>query len=62
MLGAILLVALLAVGVVLGWIHAPLFIQQRTLTVGWGALAVVTALQTLIMVIRIFRPSRGLRP
>jgi cellulose synthase/poly-beta-1,6-N-acetylglucosamine synthase-like glycosyltransferase len=62
MLGAILLVALLAVGVVLGWIHSPLFIQQRTLTVGWGALAAITALQTLIMVIRIFRPSRGLRP
>jgi biofilm PGA synthesis N-glycosyltransferase PgaC len=62
MLGAILLVALLAAAVVLGWIHAPLFLQQRTLTVGWGALALITALQTLIMVIRIFRPSRGLRP
>ena len=37
------------------WTHAPLFVQQRTLTVGWGALAVITALQTLIMVIRIFR-------
>ncbi len=61
-LGALLLVALLAAGVVLGWIHSPLFLQRRTLTVGWGALALVTALQTLIMVIRIFRPSRGLRP
>jgi hypothetical protein len=62
MLGALLLVALLAAGAVLGWTHAPLFVQQRTLTVGWGVLAVVTALQTLIMIGRIFRPSRGLRP
>jgi hypothetical protein len=62
MLGALLLVAVLAAGAVLGWTHAPLFIQQRTLTVGWGVLAVVTALQVLIMISRIVRPSRGLRP
>ena len=62
MLGALLLVALLAAGAVVGWTHAPLFVQQRTLTVGWGVLAVVTALQVLIMIGRIFRPSRGLRP
>ncbi|HEY2578593.1 MAG TPA: glycosyltransferase family 2 protein [Streptosporangiaceae bacterium] len=62
MLGALLLVALLAGGAVAGWTRCPLFIQQRTLTVGWGVLAAVTALQTFIMIIRIFRPSRGLRP
>jgi poly-beta-1,6-N-acetyl-D-glucosamine synthase len=61
-IGAVLLVAVLAAGIVVGWTHAPLFVQQRTLTVGWGALAVVTALQTLIMVGRIIRPTRGLRP
>jgi poly-beta-1,6-N-acetyl-D-glucosamine synthase len=62
MLGALLLVGLVAAGAVFGWLHAPLFVQQRTLTVGWGVLAVVTALQTLIMVFRIFRPTRGMQP
>jgi len=62
MLFAVLVVAVLAAAAVLGWTHAPLFVQQRTLIVGWGALAVVTVLQVLIMVIRIFRPNRGLRP
>jgi hypothetical protein len=47
---------------VFGWLHAPLFVQQRILTVGWGVLATITALQVLVMVIRIVRPSRGLRP
>ena len=62
MLGALLLVGLVAAGAVFGWLHAPLFVQQRTLTVGWGVLATVTALQTLIMVFRIFRPARGMKP
>jgi biofilm PGA synthesis N-glycosyltransferase PgaC len=62
MLGALLLVGLLGAGAVFAWLHAPLFVQQRTLTVGWGVLAVITALQVLIMVVRIFRPTRGLRP
>ena len=62
MLGALLLVGLLGAGAVFGWLHAPLVVQQRTLTVGWGVLATVTALQVLIMLIRIFRPARGLRP
>ncbi len=62
MLGALLLVGLLGAGAVFAWLHAPLFVQQRTLTVGWGVLAVITALQVLIMLIRIFRPGHGLRP
>lgn len=62
MVGVVLLIALLAAGAVIGWTRCPLFVQQRTLTVGWGILAVVTALQTVIMAIRIIRPSRGLRP
>ena len=62
MLAAVLLVALIAAGAVHGWLHAPLFVQQRTLTVGWGVLATITALQTLVMIIRIIRPTRGLRP
>jgi len=62
MLGALLLVGVLAAGAVFGWLHAPLLVQQRSLTAGWGALAMITALQTLIMVIRIVRPTRGLRP
>ena len=62
MLGALLLVGLLGAGAVFAWLHAPLFVQQRTLTVGWSMLAVITALQVLIMLIRIVRPSRGLRP
>jgi glycosyltransferase involved in cell wall biosynthesis len=62
MLFAVLVVAVLAAAAVLGWTHAPLFAQQRTLIVGWGALALITVLQVLIMVVRIFRPNRGLRP
>jgi biofilm PGA synthesis N-glycosyltransferase PgaC len=62
MLGALLLVGLLGAGSVFAWLHAPLFVQQRTLTVGWTMLAVITALQVLIMIIRIVRPSRRLQP
>ena len=62
MLAALLLVALIATGAVFGWLHAPLFVQQRTLTAGRGLLATITALQTFVMVIRIVRPTRGLRP
>lgn len=62
MIAAVLLVALIATGAVFGWLHAPLIVQQRALTVGWGVLATIAALQVLIMVIRIFRPTRGLRP
>jgi biofilm PGA synthesis N-glycosyltransferase PgaC len=61
-LGAMLIVAVLVGAVVYGWIHAPLFVQQRILTGGWAALAIITALQTAMMVFRILRPSRGLRP
>jgi hypothetical protein len=62
MLGAMLIVAVLVGGVVYGWTHSPLFVQRETLTVGWAGLAIITALQTLMMVLRILRPSRGLRP
>jgi len=61
-LGAVVIVALLVAGVVYGWIHSPLFVQREILTTGWAGLAIITALQTLIMVGRILRPSRGLRP
>jgi hypothetical protein len=56
------IVALLVGGVVYGWTHASLFIQREILTTGWAGLAIITALQTLIMVGRILRPGRGLRP
>jgi hypothetical protein len=62
MLAALLLVALITTGAVFGWLHAPPFVQQRTLTVGRGVLATITALRTLVMVIRILRPARLLRP
>jgi len=62
MLGAMLIVAVLVVGVVYGWTHSPLVVQREILTVGWAGLAIITALQTLMMVLRILRPSRGLRP
>jgi len=62
MLGAFLLVAAIAAGLVYGWTHAPLFVQQHILTVGWVGLASITALQTVLMVFRLVRPSRGLRP
>jgi poly-beta-1,6-N-acetyl-D-glucosamine synthase len=62
MLGAFLIVAVLVGGVVYGWTHAPLFVQQRILTAGWASLAGITALQTVLMVFRLLRPSRGLRP
>jgi biofilm PGA synthesis N-glycosyltransferase PgaC len=62
MLGAFLIVAVLVDGVVYGWTHAPLFVQQRILTAGWVGLASITALQTVMMAFRLVRPSRGLRP
>jgi poly-beta-1,6-N-acetyl-D-glucosamine synthase len=61
-LGAMVIVAVLVGGVVYGWTHSPLLVQRDILTVGWAGLAIVTALQTLMMVFRILRPSRGLRP
>ena len=54
--------AVIVGGIVYGWIHAPLFVQREILTVGWAGLAIITALQTLFMVGRILRPTRGLRP
>jgi hypothetical protein len=61
-LGTILLVAVIVGGTVYGWTHSPLFVQRDILTVGWAGLAIITALQTLMMVLRILRPTRGLRP
>jgi biofilm PGA synthesis N-glycosyltransferase PgaC len=61
-LGAMLIVAAGVAGVVYAWIHSPLFIQRDILTVGWAGLAIITVLQTLMMVFRIVRPNRGLRP
>ncbi|WP_035856288.1 glycosyltransferase family 2 protein [Cryptosporangium arvum] len=59
---AVAIVAVLAGLTVFGWLHAPLWLQERVLTVGWSLLAVVTVLQTLMMMIRLVRPSRGYRP
>lgn len=61
-LGALLVVAILVTATVYGWTHAPLFLQRDILTTGWAALALITALQTLMMILRLLRPSRGLRP
>lgn len=61
-LGAMCIVAVLVGGAVYGWTHSPLWVQREILTVGWAGLAIVTALQTVMMVLRILRPSRGLRP
>ena len=61
-LGAILVVATLVTATVYGWTHAPLFLQRDILTTGWAVLALITALQTLMMILRLLRPSRGLRP
>jgi hypothetical protein len=61
-LGAMLIVAAGVAGVVYAWIHSPVFIQRDILTVGWAGLAIITVLQTLMMVFRIVRPNRGLRP
>jgi biofilm PGA synthesis N-glycosyltransferase PgaC len=44
------------------WLHAPTLPQRDVLTVGWALLATVTVFQTLVMVARILRPTRGLRP
>jgi biofilm PGA synthesis N-glycosyltransferase PgaC len=44
------------------WLHAPTLLQRDVLTVGWALLATVTVFQTLVMVARILRPTRGLRP
>jgi poly-beta-1,6-N-acetyl-D-glucosamine synthase len=62
LLGTVLVVAVLVGGIVYGWTHSPLFVQREILTVGWAGLAIITALQTVLMVFRILRPSRGLRP
>ena len=61
-LGAVLAGVVIVGAVVYGWIHAPLFVQREILTVGWAGLAIITALQTLLMVGRILRPTRGLKP
>jgi biofilm PGA synthesis N-glycosyltransferase PgaC len=61
-LAAALVVAVLVAATVFGWTHAPLGLQQRVLTVGWSVLALVTILQTLAMVLRLVRPSRGMKP
>jgi cellulose synthase/poly-beta-1,6-N-acetylglucosamine synthase-like glycosyltransferase len=45
-----------------GWLHAPSGLQRDVLTTGWALLATVTVIQTLVMVVRILRPTRGLRP
>ena len=58
-LGAMLVVAAGVGGAVYGWIHSPLFVQRVILTVGWAGLAIITALQTLMMVLHILRPSRA---
>jgi cellulose synthase/poly-beta-1,6-N-acetylglucosamine synthase-like glycosyltransferase len=61
-LGAVLAGVVIVGGIVYGWTHAPLLIQRDILTTGWAALAIITALQTVLMVGRILRPSRGLKP
>jgi biofilm PGA synthesis N-glycosyltransferase PgaC len=61
-LGAVLAGVVIVGAIVYGWIHAPLFVQREILTVGWAGLAIITALQTLLMVGRILRPTRGLKP
>jgi biofilm PGA synthesis N-glycosyltransferase PgaC len=61
-LGAMLIVAAGVGGAVYGWIHSAHFIQRDILTVGWAGLAIITALQTLMMVFRILRPTHGMRP
>jgi cellulose synthase/poly-beta-1,6-N-acetylglucosamine synthase-like glycosyltransferase len=62
MLAAGAIIVILVAAVVFGWVHAPLWLQQRVLTVGWSFLAIVTVAQTVSMVIKLLRPSRGFRP
>jgi biofilm PGA synthesis N-glycosyltransferase PgaC len=49
-------------GVVTAWQHLPGDWQDYTLLTGWRILAVLTALQCLMMVKRILRRHRGMKP
>lgn len=61
-IAAVAIVTVLTGLTVVGWLHAPLTLQERVLTVGWSVLAIVTVLQTLAMLIKVVRPTRGYRP
>jgi len=57
---AIIAVLVMAV-LVLGWFLLPVVIQSSILWVGWPILGVITGLQTLSMVVQLFRRQRGYR-
>jgi poly-beta-1,6-N-acetyl-D-glucosamine synthase len=63
LLGAALLTGLVCSGFVYWWLTlAGVGIQEKVLTVGWGALAVLTCIRTLSVVLKLLKPTRGFRP
>ena len=63
LLGAALLTGLVSSGFVYWWLTlAGVGIQEKVLTVGWGALAVLTCVRTVSVVFKLLKPTRGFRP
>ncbi|HEX8766881.1 MAG TPA: glycosyltransferase family 2 protein [Jatrophihabitans sp.] len=65
--GKLVLAALLATvasgGLVYWWLTlAGPLVQRQVLTAGWGALAMLTAVRTISVVIKLLTPTRGYRP
>jgi cellulose synthase/poly-beta-1,6-N-acetylglucosamine synthase-like glycosyltransferase len=58
----VLLVSAAVYGLVCAWLRLPSQWQNSTLITGWYVLAVITVIQILLMMKRILRPARGMRP
>jgi poly-beta-1,6-N-acetyl-D-glucosamine synthase len=57
----IILAALIIVGLSIGWYLLPVLVQSTILWIGWPILGVITALQTLSMLVTLARRHRGYR-
>lgn len=61
--GLTLLAVVLCSALTYWWLtYAGAGVQEKVLTVGWGALAVLTLTRTASVVIKLLKPTRGFRP
>lgn len=45
------------------WVtHASSAVQEKVLTIGWGALAVLTAIRVVSVVVKLIKPTKGYKP
>jgi hypothetical protein len=66
-MGKLVLAAVLAIltsgGLVYWWLTlAGPLVQRQVLTAGWGALAMLTTVRTISVLIKLLKPTRGYRP